>query len=165
MESVQFDTAVLPLRDKMFRFARSILLRPDEAEDVTQDTLLKLLQSPTGLAGCRNVEAFAMTVLRNGCYDRLRRRQVRGYDSDFPTLAVPDDSGRMSDRELVAQAMARLPDAQREVLHLKDIEGYQTYEVAEMMDMEENRLRVILSRARKRMREEVIKIMEYGTNR
>ena len=73
MEESEFNIRVLCLRDKMFRFARSILNRRDEAEDVTHDTIEKLWRRREFLDGCRDVEAFAMTSLRNGCYDRLRR--------------------------------------------------------------------------------------------
>lgn len=55
--------------------------------------------------------------------------------------------------------MARLPLRQREVLHMKEIEGYATHEIAEMIGTEENQVRTILSRARRQLRAEVEKLM------
>lgn len=166
MQEPQFHTDVLPLRDKMYRFARSILLRTDEAEDVTHDTLERLWRGREQLAQCRNIEAFVMTALRNGCYDRLRRRKLREYATEsYPVVAVADESSRWSDRVLVTEAMKQLSESQREVLHLKDIEGYETHEIAEMMSTAENQIRMILSRARKRLREVLIKMMEDGTTK
>ena len=84
---------MLCLRDKMFRFARSILNRRDEAEDVTHDTIEKLWRRREFLDGCRDVEAFAMTSLRNGCYDRLRRVRPLAGDT-FPFLAAEAEDER-----------------------------------------------------------------------
>ena len=162
MEETEFNIRVLSLRDKMFRFARSILSRWDEAEDVTHDTLEKLWRQREVLDGCRDVEAFAMTSVRNGCYDQLRRQKT----SDEGTLSLlpvaEAEAERAEVREIVAKAMAGLSPKLREVLHLKDIEGYAIYEIAEMLEVEENQVRTILSRARKGLRKTIEK-MEYGT--
>lgn len=162
MEESEFNIRVLCLRDKMFRFARSILNRRDEAEDVTHDTIEKLWRRREFLDGCRDVEAFAMTSLRNGCYDRLRRVRPLAGDT-FPFLAAEAEDERAEAREIVAKAMARLSPKLREVLHLKDIEGYATHEIARMLGVEENQVRTILSRARRGLRETIEK-MDYGTN-
>ena len=162
MEESEFNIRVLCLRDKMFRFARSILNRRDEAEDVTHDTIEKLWRRREFLDGCRDVEAFVMTSLRNGCYDRLRRVRPLAGDT-FPFLAAEAEDERAEAREIVAKAMARLSPKLREVLHLKDIEGYATHEIARMLGVEENQVRTILSRARKGLRETIEK-MDYGTN-
>lgn len=161
MEETEFNIRVLSLRDKMFRFARSILSRWDEAEDVTHDTLEKLWRRREALDSCRDVEAFAMTSVRNGCYDHLRRLKTSD-EGILSLLPVEAEAERAEAREVVAKAMAVLSPKLREVLHLKDIEGYATYEIAEMLDVEENQIRTILSRARKGLRETIEK-MEYGT--
>lgn len=162
MEETEFNIRVLSLRDKMFRFARSILSRWDEAEDVTHDTLEKLWRRRETLDGCRDVEAFAMTSVRNGCYDRLRRQKTSDEGS-LSHLPVEAEAEKAEAREIVAKAMTALSPKLCEVLHLKDIEGYATYEIAEMLEIEENQVRTILSRARKGLRETIEK-MEYGTN-
>ena len=162
MEESEFNIRVLCLRDKMFRFARSILHRRDEAEDVPHDTIEKLWRRRVFLDGCRDVEAFGLTSLRNGCFDRLRRVRPLAGDT-FPFLAAEAEDERAEAREIVAKAMARLSPKLREVLHLKDIEGYATHEIARMLGVEENQVRTILSRARRGLRETIEK-MDYGTN-
>lgn len=154
MEETEFNIRVVSLRDKMFRFARSLLQRHDGAEDVTQETLEKLWVRRAGLDTCRDVEAFVMTVVRNGCYDRLRRPHPLGGES-LPNLAVEADAARCEAREVVVKAMEALTVKQRGVLHLKEIEGYTTQEIAHMMGIEENQIRTILSRARKGLREAI----------
>lgn len=163
MEETEFNIRVLGLRDKMFRFARSILQRRDDAEDVTHDTLERLWRRRAGLEACRNLEAFAMTAVRNGCYDRLRRLRTMGEEVFFD-LRTDGGATRSEAAEVIAEAMRRLPEKQRETLHLKDIEGYETPEIAEMLGVEENQIRTILSRARKSLRESVEK-MDYETYR
>lgn len=80
-----------------------------------------------------------------------------------PRLAAEAEDERAEAREIVAKAMARLSPKLREVLHLKDIEGYATHEIARMLGVEENQVRTILSRARRGLRETIEK-MDYGTN-
>ena len=158
MEETQFDRELVRLRDRLYRFARSLLGNAIEAEDATHDTIERLWRRRTELALCRSVEAFALTALRNGCIDRLRRRHMTTEPSEqLPTTG--DQVECWSSRELVRTAMARLPLRQREVLHLKEIEGYATHEIAELIGVEENQVRTILSRGRKALREEVEKLM------
>lgn len=153
------DIALVGLRDRMYRYARSILGTSPEAEDAAHDTLERLLKRRAELALCRNIDAFALTALRNCCIDRLRSRHLEEPPSE--RLATPtEEVERWSTRELVRTAMDRLPLRQREVLHLKEIEGYSTHEIAQMISTEENQVRTILSRGRKALREEVEKLMQ-----
>lgn len=153
------DIALTQLRDRMYRYARSILGSQPEAEDATHDTIERLLNRRAELRLCRNLDSFALTALRNRCIDRLRSR----HNEEQPSEALRNESDaveRWSSRELVRTAMARLPLRQREVLHLKEIEGYSTHEIAAMISTEENQVRTILSRGRKALRAEVEKLMQ-----
>lgn len=153
------DIALTQLRDRMYRYARSILGSQPEAEDATHDTIERLLNRRAELRLCRNLDSFALTALRNRCIDRLRSR----HNEEQPSEALRSESDaveRWSSRELVRTAMARLPLRQREVLHLKEIEGYSTHEIAAMISTEENQVRTILSRGRKALRAEVEKLMQ-----
>ena len=114
------DSALIALRDRMYRYARSILGSAPEAEDATHDTLERLLRRQE-LELYRNVEAFALTALRNRCIDRLRLRR-EGVEPSEKLQNESEPVDQWSDRELVRTAMARLPLRQREVLHLKEIE-------------------------------------------
>ena len=152
------DTALTALRDRMYRYARSILGSAPEAEDATHDTLERLLSRRDELGLCRNLDSFALTALRNRCIDRLRARH-EGEEPSEALRSETDAVDRWATKELVRTALARLPLRQREVLHLKEIEGYTTHEIAVMLSTEENQVRTILSRGRKALREEVEKLM------
>ena len=77
MDQAEFAARLIPLKDKIFRFARAILSDVSEAEDVTQDVFEKLWKSRGSLDGCTNLEAFVMVSVRNLCYDRLRSRRTK----------------------------------------------------------------------------------------
>ena len=145
MKEFEFTRYVVPLRDRMFRYAQSLLLCADEAEDVTHDLLERLWTERGRLDGCRDIASFVMAAVRNRCYDCLRlRRDAEGWEA----------------RDLVRRAMAELPGRQREVLYLKDIEGYPTREIAGMVACDEAQVRVILSRARNALRGILKKMMD-----
>ena len=159
MEQTEFDIRIVPLRDRLYRFARTLLGRGDEAEDVVHDVLERLWRRHESLR-VENPEAFAMTAVRNAAVDRLRRSRTT---EELP-LSLPADgrTGAWSDRETVRRALAALPLRQREVLHLKEIEGYPTHEIAALLSTDEAQVRVLLSRGRMRLRQELEKLMNYG---
>ena len=142
----------------MFRLACSILGRRDEAEDMMQDVAERILRRQTRDIG--NIDAFLTQSVRNACIDRIRRRR----DTTHKIPDVPDEKNpdRWDERQLVHRAMTRLPEKQRTTLHLKDIEGYSTNEVAEILETDEANVRTILSRSRKALREIIEKEFGYG---
>lgn len=156
MKESEYIRLVIPLRDRLFRFAQSLLLSPSEAEDVVHDLLARLWRDREGMELPRKVDAFLLTALRNGCYDRLRQRQAEARRREAVKVtaerATDAGVGQWEVRELVRRAMAALPERQREVLHLKEIEGYPTHEIAGMIGCGEAQVRVILSRARMGLR-------------
>ncbi|WP_295937220.1 RNA polymerase sigma factor [uncultured Alistipes sp.] len=164
MEEFEFNKQVVPLRDRMFRYARSLLLSAVEAEDVTHDMLERLWRDRDSLGRCRNIDSFVMSSVRNRCYDLLRqRRAVERRDNAIAGWTEHSTVGATEQweaRELVRRAMDSLSERQREVLHLKDIEGYPTHEIAEMVACDQAQVRVLLSRARHAIREVLIKMMD-----
>ena len=166
MEEIEFNTYVLPLRGRMFRYAQSLLLSAAEAEDAVADLLERLWVERSRLAGCRNIDSFVLTALRNRCYDLLRSRRARSRRDDAfgegIERATMGESGVWEIREQVRRAIASLPERQREAVHLKDIEGYPTREVAELLGCDEAQVRVLLSRARSALREILQKMMDDG---
>ena len=155
MEVKDFNREIVPLRDRMFRFAQSLLLDRDEAEDTVHDLLERLWSRRERIVVSRSVEAFAMKAVRNACYDRLRRRQSgprREEVGRARRVETEDDADRRDLRELVRRGMAQLPTRQREILHLKEIEGYSTREIAELYASDEGVVRMTLTRDRRQLR-------------
>lgn len=171
LEKLELDRDILPLRDRMFRYAQSLLLCAEEAEDVVHDLLEHFWRDRDRLTVRRDAVSFVMTSVRNRCFDRLRQREaVRRRRETVATTAeraTTRDADAWEARELVRRAMARLPERQREALHLKDIEGFPTREVAEILGCDEAQVRVLLSRARCGLREILKKMIddEKGTKR
>ena len=127
MKEFEFTRYVVPLRDRMFRYAQSLLLCADEAEDVTHDLLERLWTERGRLDGCRDIASFVMAAVRNRCYDCLRLRRADGRRNNavagWAERATTGDAEGWEARDLVRRAMAELPGRQREVLYLKEHRG------------------------------------------
>ena len=171
LEKLEPDRDILPLRDRMFRYAQSLLLCAEEAEDVVHDLLEHFWRDRDRLTVRRDAASFVMTSVRNRCFDRLRQREaVRRRRETVATTAeraTTHDADAWEARELVRRARARLPGRQREGLHLKDIEGFPTREVAGSLGCDEAQVRVLLARARCGLQEILKKMIDHekGTER
>jgi RNA polymerase sigma-70 factor (ECF subfamily) len=163
-----FRTDVLPISNKLLRFALQILQNEEEAKDVLQDIFLKLWQKRDELTVVENLEAFAMRMVRNRCLDVVRARRTVSMEVVKKTQ-LPDEESQETDyldfadsALLVKRIIADLPDLQRTIIHLRDIEQLEYEEIAAATEMNVNAIRVNLSRARKKVRDEILKIQNYG---
>jgi RNA polymerase sigma factor (sigma-70 family) len=172
MDAAEFNQVVLPMSRKLLHFAYQILHDNGEAEDAVQEVILKLWKIRDSLGGYSNLEAFSMKVTRNWCLDRLKAKKpvyIEGYQHGFDRQTAEDNPQRKLEQaegvKLLFRVMDTLPEQQRLIIQLRDIEGLEFEQIAEIMDMNLNALRVNLSRARNRMREELIKFDEYENHR
>lgn len=141
-------------------YAYSFLDRKEDAEDVVQEVLVKLLNKPFFPYFVRNLDAFLVRSVRNACLDFLRLKKIQS--SDFTGIEASGSPETWSDRDMVRAAMARLPEKQRTVVYLKDIAGYSTTDIAEMYSVSDAQVRTTLSRARKSLRDHILKMQNYG---
>ncbi len=146
------------MRGQMLRYATAILHSTIEAEDAVSEVMERLWRGHERLDTQSNVTAFVMTSVRNSCYDAVRKR--RGSEELTERTQSTADISRLDNIELVRYAMRHLKEREREVIHLKDIEGYSTDEIAAIYTTTEVNIRMILSRGRKSLREEIVKIMQ-----
>ena len=166
MNLQEFQTRVYPLKDKLFRFANKILGHTEEAEDVVQEVFLKLWKKREQLDEYRSLEALAMISVKNLCFDKMKARKWtvenfndrRGFLENIPDETVPFQ-GEMT--AFIKRVITTLPEQQQLIIHLRDIEGYEFDEISDIMKMNENAIRVTLSRARKRVREILLKKMHH----
>jgi RNA polymerase sigma-70 factor (ECF subfamily) len=170
MTSTEFTSLVMPFKDKVFRLARRLLVSNEEAEDATQEILLKLWNNQSKISSYNNVEAFAMTMTKNFCLDRLKSKQAQNLKivhSNYQDHNVSlQKQVELSDSlSWVGKMLEQLPEQQRMILQLRDIEAYEFDEIAEIMDMNPTAIRVALSRARKTLREKFIKRQNYGISK
>ena len=165
-QQVFLDT-VMPFKDKVYRFAKRLLVSKDEAEDATQELYFKLWNNRHKLADYKNVEAFAMTMTKNYCLDRLKSKQASNL-SLVHSNYQDKHTGLQKKIELqdsvskVHQLIAELPQQQRMVIQLRDIEQYDFEEIGDMLQMQLTAVRVALSRARKTIKEKLIEQHAYG---
>jgi RNA polymerase sigma-70 factor (ECF subfamily) len=171
MNFSDFQRQIYPLKNKLFRFARRLLEQTEEAEDVVQDVFIRLWNKREKLKEYRSVEALAMVTTKNICLDRIRVKKYpvenidnhRTFLENIPEETKADHSDLLSSVKI---AMKQLPGPQQVILHLRDIEGYEFEEIAQITGMNENAIRVALSRARKKIRELMTntEIYEYQRN-
>ena len=167
MQQTEFLKVVLPFKDKLYRLAKRLLVSKEEAEDATQEILMKLWSKNSMMEGYNNVEAYAMMMTRNFCLDRLKSKQAgnlklvhSNYKDENVSLQnqveVSDSLG------WIERIMEELPEQQKMVLQLRDVEEYEFEEIAKLLDMSATAVRVTLSRARKTVREKLVKKHNYG---
>jgi len=171
MNLQEFQKQVYPLKDKLFRFAKRFLERTEEAEDIVQEVFIKLWNLREKLDEYRSVEALAMITTKNMCLDKIKSRRFPVESLDNRKLfldGIPGET-KTDNSDLIygiRKAIKMLPELQQMIIHLRDIEEYEFGEIAKMLDMNENAIRVNLSRARKRVREILTntKVYEYQRN-
>ena len=166
MDIQTFKIQVFPVREKVYRLSLRMLRCNADAEDVAQEVMLKLWTMREQLDAYRSIEALAVQIGKNICINRLRARK-HSSDEDFDALhdpaPTPDRQLEAADSmETVARIIDRLPETQRMVIRLRDVEGYQPAEIAEIMGCEESAVRMNLSRARKKVKEEFFKINNFS---
>lgn len=169
MNQSDFLKVVLPFKDKVFRLAKRLLVSTEEAEDATQELLFKLWKNNEKIGNYKNVEAFAMTMTKNYCYDRLKSKQASNLTLVHSNYKEKDTSldkkiEHQDSVNKVHELISNLPEQQKIVIQLRDIEEYEFDEICEMTDMKPTAVRVALSRARKTIREQLIKKHNYGVS-
>ncbi|MEO0571757.1 MAG: RNA polymerase sigma factor [Bacteroidota bacterium] len=167
MQQKEFLALVLPFKDKLYRMAKRLLVSREEAEDATQEILLKLWSKNESMGQYKSVEAFAMTMTKNFCLDRLKSKQagnLKLVHSNYKdeSVSVQRQLETKDSVDWVERIMEELPEQQKMVLQLRDIEDYDYDEIAQMLDMKPTAVRVTLSRARKAVREKLQKKHSYG---
>jgi len=162
----EFIETVLPCKDKLFRLAKRLLVSSDEAEDAVQEVFLKLWKGRDKIENYRSPEAFAITMTKNYCLDRLKSRQASNLKIVHSNYKNPDSIERKVEANegvaLVFKIMETLPEKQKIIMQLRDIEQFDFIEIAKMLEINETAIRVSLSRARKAVREQLIKQYNYG---
>jgi len=167
MTKEEFQKQVIPMGDKMYRLAFRLLGNSETAKDVLQELYLKLWEMRGELHKMTSIDAFACTVLKNKCLDKLRL-QKDTVDVDIlktmgnnPEAAFEQNEGVAEIRKL----MQMLPDKQKIIMQMRDIDCCTFEEIALLVDTSVNNVRVQLCIARKWVKEELVKIYNYGIQR
>ena len=169
MKQIDFRLDLLPLKDKIYRTGLRITLNAQEAEDLTQDTLLRVWSKRNDLQQIGSLEAYCLAVCRNLALDRMAKREngnlsLEAEQTDAPDNARTPQEQMEHEEELkrIHQLFNRLPEKFRTALQLRDIEGMTYRQAAEAMNMTEELFKVTLHRARKNLRSDYEKDYRYG---
>ncbi|MBO3697976.1 RNA polymerase sigma factor [Roseivirga sp. E12] len=167
MELLEFKSKVLPLKDRLFRIALGMLKSVEEAEDTLQDVMVKLWNKREQLSIYSSIEAFAVTITKNQCLDKLKSKKHKnqmdiqemeldsGFISPYRSLELSESM------QVMMNAFQGLPEQQRMLVVLRDVEGFTYEEIAEQTGLQVNNIRVGLSRARKAARAAYLKVSNY----
>ncbi len=167
MKQQEFLHIISPFKDKIFRVAKRLLISIEEAEDATQEVLVRLWNKNDGLSKYSSVEALAMTMTKNYCLDQLKSKRASNLKlvhNNYSDNATRVDK-QIEDKDSwswVEKIINDLPEQQKIIVQMRDIEEYEYNEIATVLDMNETAVRVALSRARKIIKEKLLEKHNYG---
>ena len=167
MKQISFQTDILPLKNDLYRMALRITMNAAEAEDVVQETMMKVWNRRDQWEQIESIEAFCLTICRNLSLDKVRRmdNQTQSLDAaydpkDLGVSSNPEEQAIQSDRiRLVRQLINTLPEKQRSCMQLRDMEGKSYKDIATILDITEEQVKVNIFRARQTIREKFKKFL------
>ena len=152
-----FRSDVLPLKNELFRLAFRLTMNRHDAEDIVQETMLRVWSRREQWAEIESMEAFCLTICRNLALDRLKRMDQANTSldseqhdrADRSYAADPEEQTVQRDRvDMVRRLMDTLPEKQRTCMQLRDVEGKPYKEIAAVMGITEQQVKVNIFRAR-----------------
>ena len=179
MKNVSFRNHVLPLKNELYRLALRITQDSAEAEDVVQETMIKVWNLRDKWDEIESIEAFCLTICRNMAVDRTRQASKKNISIDkcnslqSPTpnssfltphfsLLTPEEQLEQKDRmKIVKDLIDGLPEKQRTAIHLRDIEGKSYKEIADIMEINEQQVKTNIFRARQTIKEKFTETDSY----
>lgn len=169
MKKISFRNDVLPLKNALYRLALRITLNTAEAEDIVQDTLIKVWDKRDGWDDIESIEAFSMTICRNLALDRIKKAENQNGSLDAISFEAPDATSNpyeqmiQKDRiELIKKLVDSLPERQRSCMQLRDFEGKPYREIAAILGITEEQVKVNIFRARQAIKTKFKEADQYG---
>lgn len=168
MDLKVFTQSVLQHQARLYRVAKLYLKNAEEAEDTVQEVFLKLWDKRQQLEAYQSVEALAVQMTKNLCLDKLKSYAYNHTQTGLETIDMgeiaytPYEQVELTDsNELLKKIIDALPEIQKTVLHLRDVEEYSFEDIEQVTGLTVNNIRVILSRARKSVRDSYLKVNNY----
>lgn len=170
MTTEEFKNKVIPYSVKLYPMIFRILKNEEETRDTLQELMLKLWNKRTELDQCTNLSAYIITIAKNYSFDLLKKKRplVIGENDEYKILNIAEngiDPEKQEKYEHVHKTIEKLPEKLRTVIQMRDIDGFSFEEIKEMTGFEITHIRVILSRARLKVKQEVEKIYDYDETR
>lgn len=164
MKTITFRNDILPLKDKLYRLALRITLSQQDAEDAVQEALIKLWKKRDQWDKIENIEAWALTIVRNIAIDMSRKNTSHPtvpIDVE-PATASYDHLQEQERIEIIRNLMNSLPEKQKTAMQLRDFEGKTYKEIADIMGITEEQVKVNIYRARQFIKTKYIIINKDG---
>jgi RNA polymerase sigma factor (sigma-70 family) len=163
----QFKSEVMIHQALVYRLAKGLLVSKEEAEDVVQEMMTRLWMQRDQLNQVDNKKAFIAKMTKNYCLDRLKSKQAQWVSWDNPhekhAIWSPENSMDAQEGvEMIYRCLAQLPEMQRLIFQLRDIEGMEYKEIEEITGMQSVAVRVSLSRVRKTLKNHVLQQNQHG---
>ena len=170
MKKISFRNDVLPLKNELFRLALRITLNRAEAEDVVQETMIKVWNKRDQWDEIDSIEAFCLTICRNISLDKIKKAENQnqsieeGHDApDLSYTSNPEEQAMQRDRiQLIRQLIDHLPEKQRSCMQLRDFEGKSYKEIAQVLGISEEQVKINIFRARQTIKKKFIETEDYG---
>lgn len=170
MRKVSFRNDILPLKNVLYRLALRITMNREEAEDVVQDTLMKVWDRRDSWQNIESIEAFSLTICRNVALDKVKRSswsnesldQV-GVEPQASASATPYKRAEQRDMlDMVRRIVDSLPEKQKTCMQLRDFEGKTYKDIAQVMGISEEQVKVNIYRARQAVKQKFNENADYG---
>ena len=171
MNKISFRNDILPLKNELYRLALRITLNPAEAEDIVQETMIKVWNKREQWNDIESIEAFCLTICRNISLDKMRKMENQNQSLEESEHDAPDQSYASNPEEqamqqdklaLIRRLINALPEKQRSAMQLRDFEGKSYKEIAQIMDISEEQVKINIFRARQTIRQKFLETEEYG---
>ena len=170
MKKISFQNDVLPLKNELYRLALRITLNHAEAEDVVQETMIKVWNRRDRWDELESIEAFCLTICRNIAIDKTKKAENQNQslmdEHDAPDHSYssnPEEQTMQQDRiALIRRLIDTLPEKQRSCMQLRDFEGKSYKEIAKILDVSEEQVKINIFRARQTIKQKFIDTENYG---
>ncbi|MCD4772545.1 MAG: RNA polymerase sigma factor [Bacteroidales bacterium] len=165
MSKIIFENKIMPVSQKMYRYALSILKDTDTAKDVVQECLLKIWKKRDLLTGISCYDSWAMRITRNQCYDWVKTNRFTIADSlEFVSESDETDHESILNDSLnwLDKILKTISPKNREVFHLREVEEMTYQEIAEVMSLSLSDVKVSIHRTRQKIKYSFQKIEGYG---
>jgi RNA polymerase sigma factor (sigma-70 family) len=165
---IDFRTDILPLKNQLYRLALRITLDSAEAEDIVQDTLIKVWNKRDDWDHIDNIEAFCLTICRNLSLDSVKRQSHRNISLEDAPTDSPDSNANPSQQSIANDQLAivrhivdALPEKQRSCIQLRDFEGKSYKDIATILSMTEEQVKINIFRGRQTIKSRIESLNNY----
>lgn len=168
MRIISFQNDILPMKNQLYRLALRITLDSAEAEDIVQETLIKVWNNRQSWQDIDNMEAYCFTICRNLALDSIKKNSNNNESLDDTSADHPDNANTPSEQaieddqmRIVRNIVDNLPEKQKSCIQLRDFEGKSYKEIARILGMTEEQVKINIFRGRQTIKQRFLLLDNY----